>query len=150
MMLDIFQKHLDDVAEALMTKDFDLYMSMVASPLVVITDKATTIVSEPEQYRFGFESYADMLRNEGATHLIRLASGVSECGPTLMTGRLETQILRHGKRLYGPFPSAMSLVRAADGRWLMTSVVSPVHTKKWPINIQPDRSIVETPDDGRY
>ena len=136
MMLDVFQKHLDDVSEALMTDDFERYMTLVAVPLVVISEKATTFVSEPQQFQFGFESYAGMLRTEKATNLIRLAQSVTEFGPHLMIGRLETNILRSGQRIYGPFLSAMSLKRDAD-RWLVNSVISPVHAEKWPINIQP-------------
>jgi len=137
MMLDVFQKHLDDVSETLMTDDFDRYMTMVAVPLVVITEKATTIVSTTEQFRFGFESYAGMLRTEKATDLIRLAHSVTEYGPHLITGKLETHILRSGQRIYGPFQSSMSLRREGD-HWLINSVVSPVHVEKWPINVQPE------------
>jgi DNA integrity scanning protein DisA with diadenylate cyclase activity len=136
MTLDAFQKHLDDVSAALMTDDFESYITMVANPLVVITEKATTIVTSVEQYRFGFDSYAGMLRTEKATDLIRLAKEVSILGPSLMTGRLETNIMSSGQRIYGPFESAMSL-KLHDGRWLLCSVVSPVHAEKWPINVQP-------------
>lgn len=136
MMLDVFQKHLDHASEALMTGDFDRYMTMVDNPLVVITEKATTIVTTPEQFRFGFDSYSGMLRNAKATNLIRLAHAVSEYGPNLITGRLETHILRSGQRIYGPFQSTMSLKRKGDV-WLLNSVISPVHAENWPINAQP-------------
>jgi len=137
MLLDVFQKHLDDVSDALMTGNFEKYMSLVANPMVVITEIATTVITKEEQFRFGFDHYSGMLRTECATDLIRLASSVTEYGPNLITGRLETHILRSGQRLYGPFASAMTLVRK-ERRWLINSVVSPVHAEKWPINIQRD------------
>lgn len=135
IMLDVFQKHLDEVSETLMTDDFDRYMTLVDNPLVVITEKATTLVSDVEDFRFGFESYAGMLKTERATDLIRLAGSVTQYGPNLITGRYETHILSSGQRIYGPFPSAMTLVHR-DGRWLINSVVSPVHAEKWRINPQ--------------
>lgn len=135
MLIDVFQKHLDDMSDALMTGDFEKYMSLVENPMVVITEVATTIIAKEEQFRFGFDHYAGMLRTERATNLIRLASSVTEYGPNLITGKLETHILRSGQRLYGPFPSAMTLVRRGN-RWLINSVVSPVHAEKWPINKQ--------------
>jgi len=137
MKLDVFQKHLDDVSETLMRDNFDRYMTLVSVPLVVITEKATTVVATIDQFRLGFESYAGMLRTEKATDLIRLAQSVTEYGPTLITGRLETNILRSGQRIYGPFQSNMSL-KCEAGRWLVNCVISPVHAEKWPINIQPD------------
>jgi hypothetical protein len=144
-MLDVFQKHLDEISEALLTDDYDRYRAMVDVPLVVITEKATTIVTREEHFRYGFESYAGMLRTHQATDLIRLAHSVSEYGDNLITGRYETHILRGGKRIYGPFQSAATLVRVG-GRWLINSVVSPVHGEEWPINRLPDE--IDPPEPG--
>ena len=132
-MLDLFQKHLDAISAALMAGDFYAYMRLVTVPLVVVTDKATAVISDEQEYRYGFDNYAGMLRTERATDLVRLASAVSELAPNLITGRYETHILRTGQRIYGPFKSALSM-RCEDDIWKVCSVVNPAHADKWPLS----------------
>ena len=132
MMIDVFQKHLDQVSSAFMAGDFDSYMRLVAIPLVVITDTATAVVTDPKDFRLGFEIYVSKLKTERATDLIRLASGVTSYGPNLLTGRYETHILRSGQRIFGPHLSALTLRKDPDG-WKVTSLVNPVFHKNWVI-----------------
>ena len=141
MNLDIFQRHLDAVTATLMTDDFEAYMGLVDIPLVVLTEKATTIIETREEFQFGFESYAGMLKSQGATQLIRLANNVAAYGAHLLTGRYETHILRGGNRIYGPFHSAASL-RFVDDVWKVCAVVTPVHDDAFPINaVQEPRAL---------
>jgi ketosteroid isomerase-like protein len=132
MMLDVFQKHLDQVSAAFMAGDFDSYMRLVAIPLVVFTDTGTAVVTDPKDFRLGFEIYVSKLKTERATDLIRLASGVTSYGPKLLTGRYETHILRSGQRIYGPHVAAQTLRKDPDG-WKVTSLVNPVFHKNWMI-----------------
>jgi len=131
MMLDTFQKHLDDVSATLMAGDFDAYMKLITVPLVVMTEKETVLVKDIEDFRTGFDSYAGMLRTELATDLIRLASAVTEYGPNLITGRYETHILRAGQRIYGPHQAAMTL-RREHGSWKASGLVNPAFEERWP------------------
>ncbi len=133
MSLDTFQACIDAVSAALMDNDFESYRRWVECPLVLLTDAGTTLIDTEEAFRFGFDSYAGMLRTERATDLIRLAHSVTSYGPNLMTGRYETHILRGGQRLYGPFQSSMSLRRVGND-WKIGSVVSPTHAEQWLIN----------------
>jgi len=136
MMLDAFQRHLDDVSEALMTGNFDAYHALVCDPLVVTNEKSTTVITGIDQFRFGFDSYVGMLKSQHASHLMRLASAVTELGPTLLMGHYITQILRDGHRIYGPFESALVL-RLVDGVWKLAVVASSSHREDYPINVLP-------------
>lgn len=130
-MLNMFQRYLDSLSQSLMTGDYPAYRAMVDMPLVVLTDKATLIVTEESDFETGFSRYHGKLRTEGATDLIRLGHAVSQYGDNLITGRYETHVLRSGQRLYGPTPSAMTMRRNGD-HWKITSLVNPVFVEKWP------------------
>ncbi len=143
MMLDVFQRHLDDVSEALMQGDFDAYFERVCDPLVVINEQGTTVISGEDQFRFGFESYVGMLKSQRASHLMRLASSVTELGSDLLTGQYVTQILRGGQRIYGPFESALVL-RLVDGVWKLCCVASSSHREDYPINVLPGAEVPAT------
>ncbi len=136
MMLDVFQRHLDDVSAALMQGDFDAYFERVCDPLVLVNEKSTTVITGEDQFRFGFDSYVGMLKSQRASHLMRLASSVTELGPELFTGQYVTQILRGGQRIYGPFESALVL-RLVDGMWKLCCVASSSHRDGYPINVLP-------------
>ena len=136
MMLDAFQRHLDDVSEALMTGNFDAYHALVCDPLIVTNEKSTTVITGIDQFRFGFDSYVSMLKSQHASHLMRLASSVTELGPELLMGHYITQILRDGHRIYGPFESGLVL-RLVDGVWKLACVASSSHREDYPINVLP-------------
>lgn len=138
MSLDVFQAHLDKVSEALLKDDFDAYFAVCCVPLVLITERTTKMISTEEEYRFGFENYAGLLKSQHATDLIRLAHDVEQLSPELMSGRYETHVLSGGKRIYGPFRSSMAL-RLEGETWKAAVILSPVHGAHWPINaIRPE------------
>ncbi len=149
MMLDVFQRHLDDVSEALMQGDFDAYFERVCDPLIVANEQSTIVITGEDQFRFGFDSYVGMLRSQRASHLMRLASSVTDLGPALLTGQYVTQILRDGHRIYGPFESALVL-RLVDKVWKLACVASTSHRDDYPINVTPGitgRATTEKPED---
>jgi len=114
--IDICQIHLDDVSSAMLAGDFGRYVKLMTLPLHLIADTGTHVVANEADLRRVFETYAEILRIQHFTELIRLAESAVQLQPGLISCYYETNILQRGHRLVAPFRSHM-FVRNVDGVW---------------------------------
>jgi hypothetical protein len=129
-----FQDWLDRVARTFFDDDFPAYADAVEQPFVLVTATRTLIADTPDALRAGFEQFRDMLRDQGATDMIRLAQNVLPVGSTLLTGTYETHILRGGTRLFEPFASVMTL-RLSGTTWRAACITNAMTNERWPIHL---------------
>ncbi|TGD44346.1 hypothetical protein EEB11_06630 [Pseudotabrizicola sediminis] len=128
----ILQSHLDDMAAAIMAKDFAAYLNGVVLPLHLVThDENMSIVTE-EDLRDGFDSFCEMLRSQRTTDYIRLVDSAQLLSPDLITGRYTTHVIAGATRVFDPFVSQTSL-RRAGGRWRAASITNSVARSRWPL-----------------
>lgn len=129
-----FQRWLDRVAAAFFENSFEVYRDAVILPLTVTTQKATMIVETEAELRQGFDAWADMLKAQQATDMIRTARSVEMMDDAMMFGVYDTEILAGARRVITPFTSFM-LLRREDDVWRAATVTSGMSNESWPITV---------------
>ncbi|QDL93401.1 hypothetical protein FDP22_17390 [Paroceanicella profunda] len=127
-----YQKWLDTISASYKDGDYDTYVECFELPFTVITNTANILVTEKDELRAGFDALCHMLRGEGITDSIRIASNVRNLGPNLMIGRYDTHLLRGANRVFDPLLSATTLRRSPDGQWRACSFTLDLGNAQWP------------------
>lgn len=132
--LDIFQKALDAVTEAVQAGDFPAYMALIDLPYLVQTRNATFLVTTAEEMRPTFEAMSNGLRTRGITHYERVARAADYVARDRIDGWHYSHLMVNGERIASPHLSRHALVRRGH-RWLFSEAqYDRLETRSWPFS----------------
>lgn len=123
-MLD-FQAYLDEVVDAVRSRDFGRFERCLALPLAVMAVEGTAVMTRREEMERAFEAYLLNLQRLGVTDYVRTASALHTLGPGYAMGVYQTHLLRNGVRMMAPYYTTITL-REMDGGWRTTSLATAV------------------------
>lgn len=123
-MLD-FQAYLDEVVDAVRSRDFSRFERCLALPLAVMALEGTAVMTRRDEMRRSFEAYLVNLERLGVTDYVRTASALHMLGPGYAMGVYQTHLLRNGVRMAAPYYTTITL-REAEERWRTTSLATAV------------------------
>lgn len=130
----VLQSYLDDLAEIVMRQDWPGYRARVCLPFQLVTHTANLTITTDEDLRLGFDRFAETLRIQRITDLVRLVEGAEQLDEALITGRYVTHMLAGANRVLPPFRSQMTL-RLDAGAWRAASITNALANSRWPILI---------------
>lgn len=130
--LDIYQRALNVVSQAVLAGDFETYADQIDLPYLVHTDTARLLVSRREDLRPTFRALHEALRAEGVTHYERVARQADYVHRDRIEGWHHTHLISNGERVNYPHVSRHAIVRRGD-RWLFSEAHYPIKADRWPV-----------------
>lgn len=140
----VLQRYLDEIAGAVMRRDWPAYRAGVSLPFQLVTHSASLHIDTEEELRLGFDTFADTLRIQRITDYLRLVESAEQLDEALITGRYITHMMAGAYRVIPPFRSQITL-RMEDGRWRAASITNALANSRWPIVVP----VQITPSDAR-
>lgn len=128
----ILQSYLDEIAAAVMAKDWETYRDGIALPCAVISHDESKIVATEDELRAGFDSFVDTLRSQRVTDYVRLVEQAAMLDADLISGSYISHIIAGGQRIVAPYRSIMTL-RLVGNRWRAASVTNGLANSRWPL-----------------
>ncbi|QYK42882.1 MAG: hypothetical protein KF887_07210 [Paracoccaceae bacterium] len=138
----ILQHYLDEVGAAVLRQDWPAYRARVTLPFHLVTHTANLTVTDEQDLRLGFDTFAETLRIQKITDYMRLVEGADFLDDILLNGRYITHMMAGGHRVLPPFRSQITL-RFEDGRWRGASISNALANSRWPIVVP---ALSPTPD----
>lgn len=127
-----FQGWLDDVAEAVMTGDFDRYAGQIHLPFTFKTDRGVMVIAEMEALQDGYDAWRRLLETHSVTEFRRTVVEAAWVKNDVFTGLYETRLISDGQDVMPSFTSLMELTRMS-GVWKTTTLVNGMKNVDWPI-----------------
>ena len=128
----ILQSYLDEVAQAVLSGDWETYRDGVALPCAVVSHNESKVVETENDLRAGYDSFRATLLGQKVTDYIRPVEDASFLDRDLISGSYLTHILAGGHRILAPFKSIMVL-RLVGNRWRAASVTNGLANSRWPL-----------------
>lgn len=122
--LDIYQRGLDQVSQAVLTRNFDGFRTAVDLPYLVRTLQANILLKTEADLAELFRSVSGSIAARGATHYERVAREARFTRPDRIEGRHFVHLLANGQHLAQPWASRQAMIRRADG-WKFTEATFP-------------------------
>ncbi len=136
----ILQSYVDSMSRAVMADDFASYAAGIVLPFQLETAVASLRVATEDALLEIFETFADTLRSQNVTDLIRLAKTAQFHPNGEIHGQYETHILARALRIVQPFTSHITLAYVA-GRWRTSFITNTLLNARFPILLpKPSRS----------
>jgi hypothetical protein len=130
--LDIYQRALNVVSQAVLAGDFDRYADQIDLPYLVHTETARLLIQSREDLRPTFLALHDALRSQGVMHYERVARQADYVHRDRIEGWHHTHLISHGNRVNYPHVSRHAIVRRGD-RWLFSEAHYPIRADRWPV-----------------
>jgi hypothetical protein len=131
--LDIYQRALDSVSQAVMAGDFDTYLAQIDLPYLIHTESGRYLASTAEHLRPTFETLSQGLAARGVTHFERVAREADYVDRDRLEGCHFTHIIANGERIAYPNLSYHTLVRRGD-HWLFSEAQYAIKADRWPLD----------------
>jgi hypothetical protein len=131
--LDLYQRCLTVVSDAVMAGDFAAYAAMIDLPYLMHTSTADLLVTTTNDLRPTFDALSQGLRARGITHYERIAREADYAACDRIDGWHHTHLIANGERVAYPYASRQLLVRRGDN-WLFSEAHYAVLTARhWPL-----------------
>jgi hypothetical protein len=123
--MDIYQRNLDEVAQAIWEKNFEAALAHFAFPKHMATPDADVTIHEPEAMLQALAELRESLSRIGATAFLRICKEAvfDPRDEDRIIGSHVSYVLRGGTNVVPPYTSRMVLVRQPDG-WKSVDIVS--------------------------
>lgn len=131
--LDIYQRALDIVSDAVVQGDFDLYAAQIDLPYLILTYNGRHLITKVEDLRATFETLSRGLAMRGVTHYERVAREADYVGRDRVEGRHFTHLIVHGERILQPKAVRHTIVQRGE-RWLFSDTCYPIDAPIWPFD----------------
>jgi hypothetical protein len=131
--LDIYQRALDIVSDAVVRGDFDTYAAQIDLPYLILTYNGRHLITEVEDLRATFDNLSRGLALRGVTHYERVAREADYVGRDRIEGRHFTHLIVHGERIQQPKAVRHSIVLRGE-RWLFSDTCYPIDAPVWPFD----------------
>ena len=135
--LDIYQRALDVVSDAIVCGDFDTYAAQIDLPYLILTYNGRHLITQTEDLRATFDTLSRGLAIRGVTHYERVAREADYVGRDRIEGRHFTHLIANGERVLQPKAVRHTIVRRGE-RWLFSDTCYPIDAPNWPFD---DRTI---------
>jgi len=122
----IYQKHLDDLSDALIRLDFAAFQSRISLPHGITTETEHFVIETEEQMSDIFHGFAARYGERGLTAFVRIAKTARFVGPDEIIGTHESHQMAQATRITRPYPNRVRLVRGADGIWRETHCANAI------------------------
>lgn len=108
--ISIYQGMLDTVSQAVMTNDFDAYVSCICLPYVIRTHTAVFTLHVEADLRDMLQNLHQGLHQRGVTDYVRIARTARFSSYCHIEGLHFTHMLRDGERIAAPHSASQSLI----------------------------------------
>lgn len=126
-----FQTFLNRVNQVLLTGDYAGWRAALHLPVSFIYREGTRHIATEEDMRADFELYKQEFKIHEVDDLVRHVTSAKQVNTDQMVGTYRTYILRGAELVVDPYDSSMTLQRAEDGRWRVTSVMNALGHLNW-------------------
>lgn len=118
--LDIYQRHLDEQSDALLTDDFESFERSICLPHHITTQTEHFAIRDRAHLIKTFRGFSTLYSDRGLTALVRIVKSAAFSGPDEIIGTHETHQMRAHIRITPPYPNRVRLVRDGNGLWRET------------------------------
>jgi hypothetical protein len=145
--LDIYQRALNVVSQAVLAGDFDRYADQIDLPYLVHTETARHLVATRGDLVPTFRALHETLREQGVTHYERVVRAADYVDRDRIEGWHHTHLISHGERVSCPLVSRHTIVRRG-GAWLFSEAHYQITADRWPVTKQVLRDQFGLADSG--
>lgn len=130
--IEIYQRALNVVSQAVLACDFDTYAAQIDLPYLIHTETARLLVTGREDLRPTFLALHGALASQGVTHYERVARAADYVHRDRIEGWHHTHLIANGERVSHPSVSRHAIVRRGD-RWLFSEAHYSIKADRWPV-----------------
>jgi hypothetical protein len=132
MSKEIIQDWLNRTSACFLTSDFACYQAHIHYPVTITTEGGGKwLIHDEDEMRRGFDAWTDMMRDQGATDLVRTARTCDPIEGGDLWSRYSTELVRNAVRIVPGYDSILRL-RKVDGKWKCVMVMSGLANLTWP------------------
>ncbi|GAB5445344.1 hypothetical protein [Gymnodinialimonas sp.] len=129
--ITIYQEFLDDMGEALISRDADAFVRRIFLPHAIITEDDTVEFDTRAAARQHFEGFSGALAAQGVDDYTRVARAARFESDTHIVGQHDSFMSSGGKLVVPPFSNEMEII-LRDGIWGATKIQHKARYVKWP------------------
>lgn len=126
-----FQTFLNRINQVLLTGDYPGWRAALHLPVSFIYRQGTRHITTEDEMCAHFALYQQEFQIHEVNDLVRHVTSATQISEDQMLGTYRTYILRGAELVVDPYDSSMTLQRAEDGRWKVTSVMNALGHLNW-------------------